>query len=70
VVESDLPLAFDTTKIQSPASGQILTIVFVVLDSRVPRGSESVMVQQQPVVRARGSEAAAPGAPGAPEFEY
>jgi hypothetical protein len=65
VVESDLPLAFDTTKIQSPASGQMLTIVFVVLDSRVPRGSESVTAASGST--ARGSEAAAPGTP---EFEY
>ena len=33
--KSDLPLAFETTKIQSPASGH-LSIVIVVLNSRVP----------------------------------
>ena len=37
-------------KIESSASGQYLTIFFVLLNSRVPRGRESVMVQQQPVV--------------------
>ena len=33
---------------------QHLTIVFVLLNSRVFRGGESVMVQQQPVVRQQG----------------
>ena len=54
MVESDLPLALETTKIESPVSGQYLTIVFVVLNSRAPRERESVMVQQQPVVRQLG----------------
>jgi len=52
--KSDLSLAFETTQIQSPASGQYLTNIFVVLNSRVPRKRESVMVQQQPVVRQQG----------------
>ena len=63
VVKSDLPLAFETTKIQRPVSGQCLTIVFALLNSRVPRGRKSVMVHTAVSgLTARSSEAAAPGA--------
>jgi len=64
--KSDLPLAFETTKIQSLASEQYLTIVFVVVPCPSWKG-----IRDGPTAAsgstARGSEAAAPGAP---EFEY
>ena len=54
-------------KIESSASGQYLTIFFVLLNSRVPRGRESLTWFNSSRKFDRGSEAAALGAP---EFEY